>query len=508
MVASLVRLLHSGPQDQRLLPKGGPNIDAKAYISVLVRAGRFTTKWHRLDFQQKPQFGQTAFCNITVKGELLTRLYLVVTLPDIYAPQLAAMNLAGTNFAGPRFGWTNSIGHALVASATIDIGGTRFETLDSRLLEIHDEFDTPLEKVLNKNQMIGRLQNGFTETSLGNSATPTTLHIPIPFWFSKGDLGAALPVDAIHVDDIRVGIQFRPLTGSYYTDSRSSQTVASSVEGSELWQIEGSAFYQIDTVNGSTAPPGLYPPPTDLVSVIPGATMPLTFSLGDTYLLAEYIYLDKAESNRWRLGDVQVPIVQHYTIDPKDSKGFPNVTIPMELANPVRHLYWMAQNYGAQSYNAHFLATRDLSGGTVLYAPWWPDCQGLNTAYPAPLVPGFLTRDSEPFTYIELVYEGSYVKTSTDNCALYRSILPSLEERKTPWHNRYMYCMPFNIQSGYTPPSVPMGEANMNRIMKKELQFGISAKNVQPERVWIYIYAETYNIFRVFGGRASMMFAY
>ena len=142
MVAALVRLLHSGTQDQRLLPK---DINVKAYVRILVRSGRITTQWARLDFQQAPQFGQQAVCRLLRKGELITRLYLVANLPDIYTAQATAA--AKPNFVGPRFGWTNSIGHALISQATVDIGGTRMETLDARLLEVVDEFDTPLEKV-------------------------------------------------------------------------------------------------------------------------------------------------------------------------------------------------------------------------------------------------------------------------------------------------------------------------------------------------------------------------
>jgi hypothetical protein len=168
----------------------------------------------------------------------------------------------------------------------------------------------------------------------------------------------------------------------------------------------------------------------------------------------------------------------------------------------------MAQNYMARAYNVPFLATQDLSGGLVTYAPWWPDCQGLNAAYAAPLIPGFSTRGSEPFTSIELLYEGSYVKTSTENCALYRSILPSYEERKSPWVNRYMYTIPFNTQSCYFPPSLPMGEANMDRIRKKELRFGIAGNGSAPQRVWIYVYAESYNVLRIFGGRGTLLFGY
>jgi hypothetical protein len=55
---------------------------------------------------------------------------------------------------------------------------------------------------------------------------------------------------------------------------------------------------------------------------------------------------------------------------------------------------------------------------------------------------------------------------------------------------------------------MPMGEANMNRIMKKELRLGIAGKGGVPQRLWVYVYAETYNILRIFGGRAGLLFAY
>jgi hypothetical protein len=523
MVAALVRLLHSGPQDMRLLPKLGPQ-DVSAYVRVLNRVGRFTTQWSRIDFQQKPNFGTTAYAQLPVKGHLITRLYLVATMPDIYTPQATAIAKSPSGFAGPRFGWTNSLGHALINTANVAIGGTLVDSLDSRLLEMKDEYDTPLEKLVNRNTMIGRIQNGFKETSLGNSTSPTTVYVPLPFWFCKGDLGAALPIDALNVDDVRVGITFRPVSEIYYTDSRAPATnIDGSIPGSALWPILGSKFYT--TTGGTSVVPGLAlnrTPVSSLVSDISGVRMPLSLSLDDTYLLAEYIYLDKPEANLFRQGTTEIPIVQHYRIEPRDTRGFRDITIPLELSNPTRHLYFMAQNYNALPYNAYFLATKDLSASTdapiyvntsglptsETYAPWWPDCSGLNAAVAGYLIPGFSSRGSEPITSIELLYEGSFVKTSTDNCALYRSILPSLEERKSPWINRYMYCIPFGQQAGFFPPSVPMGEANMNRIMKKDLRFGIANTGTSPQRVWVYVYAETYTILRIFGGRAALLFAY
>ena len=67
-----------------------------------------------------------------------------------------------------------------------------------------------------------------------------------------------------------------------------------------------------------------------------------------------------------------------------------------------------------------------------------------------------------------------------------------------------MYCLPFGVNNGYTPPSIVMGEGNMNRIMKKDLRFGIR----NSQRLWIYCWAETYNILKIFGGRGTLLFAY
>jgi len=40
--------------------------------------------------------------------------------------------------------------------------------------------------------------------------------------------------------------------------------------------------------------------------------------------------------------------------------------------------------------------------------------------------------------------------------------------------------------------------------MKKELRFGIAGS----QRLWIHIWAESYNILRIFGGRAGLLFGY
>ena len=63
------------------------------------------------------------------------------------------------------------------------------------------------------------------------------------------------------------------------------------------------------------------------------------------------------------------------------------------------------------------------------------------------------------------------------------------------------------------PSSQPSGEANLDKIVNINLQLdlhpfaGFADPGAVP-RYRVYIWAETYNMFRVYGGRAGMMFKY
>ena len=501
MPASLLRPLTSGLQDERLRFEK-PTL--RGFTKVFVKAGRFTTQWVRLDFNQLPAFGTSATVDLIRKGHFITQLFLVATLPDI-----ATAQVGGDYY--PKYCYTNDVGHALVARADMTISGTVVDTLQDRLIEAIDEFHTPLEKVPAVDRLIGRLDTGFTTTTgLGATDPVPTVRVPLPFWFGRGDSGCALPIDAMGSDLVQLRIQFRPFNSLYYTDSRAQTGVDPLVEGSALWPLVGAQLYQAD--GAGTVIPGLIPAdPTLKVSPVAGAKMPSSVRLGETYLMARYIYVDKPEANRFRLADLQIPVVQHYVIQPFDTQTIPYANIPIRVPNPVRSIFIYPQRYEAAQYNAHFLATRDLYGPGAPYAPWWPDAVGLGTiAAPERFIGAFALRDSEPFVAMSFVYEGNYARWSTEQMALFRSGITATVFPKSPWINRYIYALPFGLNS---LPSVPVGEANLDKLKRAELRLQISPQRgcIDPmtvDRFWIYCYAENYNILRVYGGRGSMLFSY
>ena len=511
MVAALLKIVHTGIQDERLLPlRGQPALSF--FKKAFVKAGRFTTSWVRLDFDTRPTFGSSATITLPRQGQLLSRLYLVTTMPDIATVQAAAAAVPG--FLGPRFGWTNSLGHALLAEATVEIGGSTVETLNGRLLEVLDEFGTPFEKVTAVNTLLCRKDNGFSVSSFGSVVgTPTEVVTPLPFWFANGDPGTVLPIDAISADLIRLKVTFAPLDSLFVSSAQQAFDPAVSVAGSAYYPLSGSPFYKTDAagklVYGLNGNPGV----SVLASVIPGIVMPTTFAMGDTYVMAEYIYLDKVEANRFRISDFQYPVIQHYSFNPFDSIGQANMTAVLRVPNPTRDLYMYAQRLEAVAYNAPFLATRDLSGTDALVAPWWSDARGLSAVKPGDYAPAFSTRNSEPLQSLRLVYEGKLTRYDTAAPSFFRSILPSMLQRKSPWLHRYYYNLSFGVQNGLFPPSLPSGQANLDKIQRLELQLGFKPLrgSINPNavpRYNVYVFAQTYNIFRVYGGRAGLLFGY
>jgi hypothetical protein len=180
----------------------------------------------------------------------------------------------------------------------------------------------------------------------------------------------------------------------------------------------------------------------------------------------------------------------------------------------------VAHNPAADLLNAPFLATRDLSGlyiadvsGIGPIAPWWPDAAGLNLDRFTPLIPAYSSIDSEPIQSLQLLYEGKMIRYATDSPAFFRSVLPTVEQRKTPWHHKYYYHLPFGTHSEEFGLSNPMGQANLDKITRIELSLTLkpfrgSILESDVPAYTIYVWAETYNMLRVYGGRGGLMFNY
>ncbi len=147
-------------------------------------------------FSGTVDFGKRCTCTVARTADLIHRAYLQVTLP-------ALAGLA-TNSA---VRWVDKVGHALIQSYWIDIGGQRIDTQYGEWLEIWNQLTIKAEKVSGYNKMIGHVTALHTDATLA----PYTLYIPLTFWFCQ-NIGLSLPLVSLQSHIVSIGVQFAPLS--------------------------------------------------------------------------------------------------------------------------------------------------------------------------------------------------------------------------------------------------------------------------------------------------------
>ena len=526
-VANSLTRISTGLQYADLLsPKGNPHTDQ--FVKVLRKTTRWAAQWRRVDFDGAYGFGKRVSLTIPRIAELVNGVTLVVQMPDIATAQQAAQQAAGTNFLGPRYGWTNSLGHALIQTVELEIGGAIVETMDGRLLEVLDELYEPLDTLPAKNAMIKRAPNGFGPTTwVGTPTDPVTVYVPLPFWFSRpGRYSHALPIDAINAEKVRIHVTFRPVSQLYYTDARyDGRTVGFRVEdisgampelaGGRFWKANTTAAGRVYTMNASMPQQGLSG------EIMDGYTMPTRLDMEDAYMMLEYVSVEEPEAVALRSAELTYFVEQHNLVQSKASQNTTEVRIELPLTNPTKEILWVLQRPEAESYNAWFLFTRDLA--PYIYQrpnnlnwinpctiPWWPDAELTPKAENDwRVLPAF--ANSEPIKGAAVFYN-SYERFEIQGAALFRSILPTRYATKAAVHDRYVYQWPFGVgNNGNEREDVfkPAGTANWDKIPRKEMYLSMADGVAcgDPPDMNVYVWTTNWNILKVFGGRAGLLFS-
>jgi hypothetical protein len=526
--ATSLTLVSSGLAESRLQPPfGRPEISQ--FVTVVRKTTRWAAQHRRINFDGVPTFGTKVSLTIPHIAELVGDLTLVVTLPDLFTPQLAAIQAAGgtsltdlSGFLGPLFGWTNCIGHAMINMIELEIGGAIVDRIDGRLLEVLDELYEPLEVLAAKNKMIQRNPTNYSPLTSVGPAGGQIVYVPLPFWFCSGSLAQYLPLDAISAESVRVHVTFNPLNTLTYTDARvdtETQSVYTPVTfpGSMLMAV-GSSFWR----SNPTAPQRVYGlnrsiPSTGISGeLIPDRTMP-SLSLGDTYILAEYVSVEEPEAIALRSSELTYFVEQHNAVPVLASQRATEMHIPLELRNPTKEIFWVLQRPEAMDYNAWFLFTRDLAAPNQP-EPWWPDAQLTLTRENDWLVlPAFRNAFSESLAGATLLYSGEE-RFDQDGGSFFRTFIPSLHYKKIPVQDRYIYAWSFGLRPSLQGDEesilgeayAPRGAANWDKIPRKELYLRLQSARGggTPPSVNAYVWTTTWNVMKVFGGRAGMLFDY
>jgi len=221
----------SGEQDLYLV--GDPQITF--FKTVYRRHTNFSLET-RKEVLNNSNFGKTAHATIHPVGDLVSNMTLYLRLGSLNPKYDAVVQQAENNehvemenIIGEggtlnqnvcacsscieeqykeelMFGWVNSLGHALVKSTVLRIGGMIIDKQYGEWMEIWSELTQTQEKRNSYYQMIGKVDpTSYTATT---STGEMELYIPLNFWFCR-NVGLALPIMCLYYHQVEIEIDFR-----------------------------------------------------------------------------------------------------------------------------------------------------------------------------------------------------------------------------------------------------------------------------------------------------------
>jgi len=171
-------------------------------------------------FNGSADFGKRVTCTVSRNGDLMHKVYLQVTVPEL---------ASGKSFAA-------NLGQALIKYAEVEIGGQRIDKHYGDWMHIWNELSQEAGKKAGYGLMTG--------AALGAQSAETDLYIPLEFWFCRNP-GLALPLIALQYHEVKINIEFRALSELTGATSKSLSAASLYVDYIYLDTDERRRFAQV-----------------------------------------------------------------------------------------------------------------------------------------------------------------------------------------------------------------------------------------------------------------------
>ena len=429
MGGGLMQLVAYGAQDVYLT--GNPQI---TFFKVVYRRHtNFAVESIQQTFNGSADFDRKVTATISRNGDLITNVYLQVEMP-----QLPTENTKSESY------YINSVGHALMKTVELEIGGQRIDKHYSEWLEIWSQLTTPAEKRSGYKEMVGM----FDGTPLYRGGT--TLYVPLQFFFNRNP-GLALPLIALQYHEVKINIDFRKLSDL-------------------VW---GKEKNEVGTIN-----------------------------LGDCSLWVDYVYLDTDERRRFAQVSHEMLIEQlqftgDESVPPVAAGAKKTEKYRMNFNHPVKELIWVYRSDEAEKDNDLFNFTKD----TDRSGSGEPDFTWQETPTTVTTQVGH-NGGADPVYEAKILLNGHDRFTEREG-TYFRLVQPYQHHTCVP--NKHIYVYSFALKPEEHQPS---GTCNFSRIDNATLSLtfgsgsddGISSGKVK-------IFAVNVNVLRIMSGMGGLAYS-
>lgn len=467
---SLLQLSAHGVQDIYLI--GNPQFSF--FKSVYRRHTNFVMESILGTLDGTTDFGNRLVCKLPRSGDLVNGVVLEIDLPELVGSGADDDN---------SIRYISNVGHAIIDYVELHIGGQLIDKQYGEWMHIWNE--------LSQTDPKKRALHSMVKTDSRNG--PTTLIIPLEFWFCR-HIGSALPLIALQYHDVEIVIQLRPLSQLYnfgpiryynlsdggsvatpYEYIRSKGLVFSpSVAGKTLVYPGGSqtiTYVDPDTIS---VPIALTTAQLDRVYIDPEYTLVGKPKFRGMRIFMDYIFLDTYERK-------QFAQAQHrYLIEQLQFSGDQGITasqsafrLPLNFNLPVKELFWLIQT------------DENLTRNNLMDFRNTPD--------------EYYQLPSDVLDNLTIQFNG--IDRFQSRRGEYFRLLHQYQHHTNPVPDLYIYTYSFAINPEELQPS---GSANFSKIDNVDLIVNLVNGHLDSR---IRVYGINYNVLRIMNGMGGVAFS-
>ena len=506
MPGGIMQLIFQGAQDLYLT--GNPTMTF--FKTVYKRYTQFGTEYITLPYDQIPTFTPTqmtkATCKIGRNADLLYDTYITYDLPALYTNNLIPV------------GWVEELGTRIIQEVSIRVDAFQIDIQRGDFMKIYTDMCLNGSAKAQWLRCIGgesfmrssgqNLSNDITTQTIAINAR--RLYIPLTFWFCQNS-GLAIPLIALQYNELYLDCTYSPLNELIRIGNPpiSPKRLFGDYENSDfnivirnyllsLGYDQTNVFYYFTQNNWQS----------------------------NTNLLCNYIYLGDDERKMFAQTSHEYLITQTQFLLFQGLKAGPNY-LETTFSNPVKEIFWVLTQDDLDLSNDWYNFTGLKTHESFQY---WQSQQKFYNYYKynEPLL-GYL---KETFTnYINGVKAESVYKLTPEQAQTYFGDYYSIMESAQPVfnnndrmevqdHSFYENLQLFKYHTGFTSPGVyilsfalkpqdiqPSGTQNFSRLDYQEFRINIFNTYPIEQRFNCYMWAISYNVFRIIGGMGSTVFA-
>ena len=224
MGGGLLQLVAYGAQDVYLT--GNPQI---TFFKVVYRRHtNFSLESIQQSINGNFDWGNRVSCQISRNGDLVHKMYVEVELEKLY-DGTTILNILTEDLDR----YVNFIGHRLLKSVEVEIGGQKIDKQYSHWMYIWNELSLPIGKMDGYQEMIGA-------DSDMTSFKDNKIYIPLEFWFCR-NIGLALPLIALQYHEVKINIEIESFDNctyngtAYVKNTTGSSVNRKSIKNATIW---------------------------------------------------------------------------------------------------------------------------------------------------------------------------------------------------------------------------------------------------------------------------------